>query len=112
MCATPTSNLLFASRSAAATVTFLAAVSANFAVPAWEQPACGLCCSQCNDADSATLDGLQDFGDRIMSVTPITEAAGPPVSLRERKKLATRRLLRRAALELVAERGLANVTVE
>jgi AcrR family transcriptional regulator len=39
----------------------------------------------------------------------VTEA---PVSLRERKKLATRRLLRRAALELVAERGLANVTVE
>lgn len=35
-----------------------------------------------------------------------------PVSLRERKKLATRRLLRRAALILVAERGLANVTVE
>jgi AcrR family transcriptional regulator len=58
------------------------------------------------------LDGLQGFGDRIMTVTPITEAVGPPVSLRERKKLATRRLLRRAALELVAERGLANVTVE
>jgi AcrR family transcriptional regulator len=38
--------------------------------------------------------------------------ADPPVSLRERKKLATRRLLRRAALELVGERGLANVTVE
>jgi AcrR family transcriptional regulator len=38
--------------------------------------------------------------------------ADSPVSLRERKKLATRRLLRRAALELVAERGLANVTVE
>ncbi len=37
---------------------------------------------------------------------------GPPASLRERKKLATRRLLRRAALVLVAERGLANVTVE
>ena len=37
---------------------------------------------------------------------------GPPVSLRERKKLATRRLLRRAALELVAERGLHDVTVE
>src|ERR1700743_1564750 len=36
----------------------------------------------------------------------------PPASRRERKKLATRRLLRRAALELVAERGLANVTVE
>jgi AcrR family transcriptional regulator len=39
-------------------------------------------------------------------------AAGPPPSLRERKKLATRRLLRRVALMLVAERGLANVTVE
>jgi AcrR family transcriptional regulator len=39
-------------------------------------------------------------------------ATAPPASLRERKKLATRRLLRRAALELVAERGLANVTVE
>lgn len=36
----------------------------------------------------------------------------PPVSLRERKKLATHRQLRRAALDLVAERGLADVTVE
>ena len=36
----------------------------------------------------------------------------PGVSLRERKKLATRRLLRAAALHLVAERGMANVTVE
>jgi AcrR family transcriptional regulator len=35
-----------------------------------------------------------------------------PASLRERKKLATRRLLRCVALDLVAERGLANVTVE
>ncbi len=35
-----------------------------------------------------------------------------PASLRERKKLATRRRLRRVALDLVAERGLANVTVE
>jgi AcrR family transcriptional regulator len=41
--------------------------------------------------------------------SPVTEQ---PVSLRERKKQATRRLLRRAALDLVAERGLANVTVE
>jgi AcrR family transcriptional regulator len=33
-------------------------------------------------------------------------------SLRERKKLATHRQLRRVALDLVADRGLANVTVE
>jgi AcrR family transcriptional regulator len=39
-------------------------------------------------------------------------AAEQPASLRERKKLATRRLLQRVALDLVAERGLANVTVE
>ena len=39
-------------------------------------------------------------------------AAEQPASLRERKKLATSRLLRRVALDLVAERGLANVTVE
>ena len=50
---------------------------------------------------------------------PLTEAPAvqapavhTPASLRERKKLATRRLLRRTALELVGERGLANVTVE
>jgi AcrR family transcriptional regulator len=47
-----------------------------------------------------------------MQPVPGVPETGPPVSLRERKKLATRRLLRRAALELVAERGLHNVTVE
>jgi AcrR family transcriptional regulator len=58
------------------------------------------------------LDELQDFGERMMTAASMPPATAPPVSLRERKKLATRRLLRRAALELVAERGLANVTVE
>ena len=47
-----------------------------------------------------------------MTAVSTSPVAGPPASLRERKKLATRRLLRRAAIELVAERGLANVTVE
>ena len=44
---------------------------------------------------------------------PITAPADEPrASLRERKKLATRRSLRRVALDLVAERGFAHVTVE
>ena len=44
---------------------------------------------------------------------PSTAPAGEPrTSLRERKKLATRRSLRRVALDLVAERGFAHVTVE
>jgi AcrR family transcriptional regulator len=47
-----------------------------------------------------------------MTMTGAAPAAETQVSLRERKKLATRRLLRRAALVLVSERGLANVTVE
>ena len=46
--------------------------------------------------------------------TPVTTApAGETnASLRERKKLATRRALRRAAFELVTEHGFAHVTVE
>src|SRR5438477_2193491 len=46
--------------------------------------------------------------------TPVTTspAGETHASLRERKKLATRRSLRRAAFDLVAERGFAHVTVE
>ena len=39
-------------------------------------------------------------------------APEPQASLRERKKLATRRTLRRVALDLVSQRGFAQVTVE
>jgi AcrR family transcriptional regulator len=42
------------------------------------------------------------------AVTPVESR----ISLRQRKKLATRRALRRVALDLVAERGFAHVTVE
>ncbi len=40
------------------------------------------------------------------------ERLGGAVGRRDRKKLATRRALRNAALQLVAERGFANVTIE
>jgi len=48
----------------------------------------------------------------VASTTAETETGPPPVSLRERKKLATRRELRRVALRMIAERGYSNVTVE
>jgi AcrR family transcriptional regulator len=47
-----------------------------------------------------------------MTLPGTTAADEPRASLRERKKLATRRLLRRIALDLVAERGFAHVTVD
>src|SRR5258707_2001889 len=47
-----------------------------------------------------------------MTLPSTTAADQPRASLRERKKLATRRLLRRTALDLVAERGFAHVTVD
>jgi AcrR family transcriptional regulator len=47
-----------------------------------------------------------------MTTAGIAAETQPPASLRERKKQETRRLLRRVTLDLVAERGAANVTVE
>jgi AcrR family transcriptional regulator len=47
-----------------------------------------------------------------MTLTGTAPAGEPRASLRERKKLATRRSLRRVALDLVAEHGFARVTVE
>jgi AcrR family transcriptional regulator len=43
---------------------------------------------------------------------PAPAAAEQQASLRERKKLATRRTLRRVALDLVSQRGFAQVTIE
>jgi AcrR family transcriptional regulator len=45
----------------------------------------------------------------LAGAAPIAE---PRASLRERKKLATRRLLRQVTFDLVAERGFTHVTVE
>src|ERR1017187_2220120 len=47
-----------------------------------------------------------------MTLTGAVTSGESRVSLRERKKLATRRSLRRHALDLVAQRGFAHVTVE
>ena len=64
---------------------------------------------------------MQSCSERMMTLPSMAPAgelppAAPPgeprASLRERKKLATRRSLRRVALDLVAERGFAHVTVE
>jgi AcrR family transcriptional regulator len=43
---------------------------------------------------------------------PTADTGEPRGSLRERKKLATRRSLRRIAIDLVAERGFSHVTVD
>ena len=47
-----------------------------------------------------------------MTATEVSPTEGQRPSLRERKKLATRRALQRVALDLVAQRGYSRVTVE
>src|SRR5271166_117204 len=55
---------------------------------------------------------MQSCSDRTMTLTATAPTGEAHASLRERKKLATRRSLRRVALDLVAERGFTHVTVE
>jgi AcrR family transcriptional regulator len=47
-----------------------------------------------------------------MTFARTAPASAPRASLRERKKLATRRSIRRVALDLIADHGFAHVTVE
>jgi AcrR family transcriptional regulator len=67
---------------------------------------------ECNVDLTATFDALPAFSERNMTLADTAPAAEPHTGLRERKKLATRRSLRRHALDLVAQRGFMHVTVE
>jgi AcrR family transcriptional regulator len=55
---------------------------------------------------------MHTYSECRLTLSDTAIAGEPHASLRERKKLATRRSLRRIALDLVAERGFAHVTVE
>ncbi len=61
------------------------------------------------DTQDLNTPGLHPQG---LSTQGADSLDGPRPSLRERKKLATRRALQKVALDLVAQRGYAHVTVE
>ncbi len=67
---------------------------------------------ECNVGLTVIFDTFSAFSECNMTLSDTAPAVKARTSLRERKKLATRRSLRRHALHLVAERGLAHVTVE
>ena len=68
-------------------------------------------CTRCNDRLTANLTRPQCYID-CMTAAVTAPLPEPGLSLRERKKLATRRSIRRVAFDLIAERGFSHVTVE
>ena len=62
--------------------------------------------------DVSVVTDMTELGEASAPTSPVPSLPSLPASLRERKKLATRRALQRVTLDLVAERGYSHVTVE